>query len=358
MTSRERISRMLAHKKADRIGVYEHFWSDTHKAYVSQGKIKPDESFEDHFGLDLQLCWNLNLVLDQDFTPEVLEETEDTILTKDGNGAMLRRHKKHDTTPEHVGFSVKNYADWREVRGRLTDVDLKRVNFAAYREAKEIAAKTNRYFCWSGINVFEAMHPVCGHEHMLVGMAMEPEWIEDMVNVYTDLTIALQEELFAREGYPDGIFYYEDMGFKERPFMSPRMYKELIFPAHKRSIDFAHAHNLPVIMHSCGFIEPLLPGMVEAGIDCLQVIEVKAGCDLLRIYKDFGEKLALMGGIDVRELYSNDFARVEAELRKKIPVVKEGFAYCLHSDHSIPNTVNYETLKYFIETGMEMGRYD
>jgi uroporphyrinogen decarboxylase len=270
---------------------------------------------------------------------------------------MLRRHKKHDTTPEHVDFTIKDFAGWREVRNRLTDVDFRRINFEAYRNAKEIARKTNRYFCWSGINVFEAMHPVCGHEHMLVGMATDPGWIEDMVNVYTDLTIALQEELFAREGCPDGMFYYEDMGFKERPFMSPRMYKELIFPAHKRSIDFAHARNLPVIMHSCGFIEPLLPGMVEAGIDCLQVIEVKAGCDLLRIYKDFGEKIALMGGIDVRELYSNDFSRVEAELRKKIPVVKEGFAYCLHSDHSIPNTVNYETLKYFIETGIEMGKY-
>ena len=110
-------------------------------------------------------------------------------------------------------------------------------------------------------------------------------------------------------------------------------------------------------MHSCGFVEPLLPGMVEAGIDCLQVIEVKAGMDLLRIHKNFGDRLSLMGGIDVRKLYTNDRKIIDAELESKIPVVKQGFGYVLHSDHSIPNTVNYETYKYFIQKGLELGTY-
>ena len=48
---------------------------------------------------------------------------------------------------------------------------------------------------------------------------------------------------------PDGIWFYEDMGFKERPFMSPEMYRELIMPAHKKTIQFAHDRNLPVIMN-------------------------------------------------------------------------------------------------------------
>jgi uroporphyrinogen decarboxylase len=87
------------------------------------------------------------------------------------------------------------------------------------------------------------------------------------------------------------------------------------------------------------------------------VIEVKAGMDLLRIFKNFGEKIALMGGIDVRAVYSNDKKIIDAELESKIPIVKEGFAYFLHSDHSIPKTVEYETYKYFIEKGLELGKY-
>ena len=123
---------------------------------------------------------------------------------------------------------------------------------------------------------------------MLMGMALDPDWIRDMANTFADLTIALQEILFQEEGLPDGIWFYEDMGFKQRPFMSPDMYRDIIQPAHKKTIDYAHSLGLKVIMHSCGFIEPLLPHVVEAGIDCLQVIEVKAGMDLLRIKKNFG----------------------------------------------------------------------
>ena len=74
-------------------------------------------------------------------------------------------------------------------------------------------------------------------------------------------------------------------------------------------------------MHSCGFIEPLLPGMVEAGIDCLEAMEVKAGMDLLRIYKEYGEKIALMGGLDVRPVASNDIDGSRRELDSKIPCV-------------------------------------
>ena len=227
-----------------------------------------------------------------------------------------------------------------------------------YRKAKQHAAEKNRFFVWSGVNVFELMHPVCGHEYMLIGMALDPDWIKDMVETYANLTINLQEILFAQEGYPDGIWYYEDMGFKGKPFFSPAMYKEIIQPGHKKSFDFAHSHNLPVIVHSCGMVEPLVPGLLEAGMDCLQVIEVKAGMDLLKLYKEYGERLSFMGGIDVRVLYTNDKELVKKELESKIPFVMGNYGYALHSDHSIPNTVNYDTYRYFIEKGLELGTYN
>ncbi|MCK9478602.1 MAG: hypothetical protein M0R40_03755 [Firmicutes bacterium] len=357
MTSIERISNILKRKPVDRIGIYEHFWSDTHTAYTESGHIGKEESFEDHFNLDLQECWAFNLKADLDFVPEVISETEETITMLDGNGAYLKRHKLHDTTPEHVDFTVKSRKEWEEYKPLLANVDERRINFQRYQERKEHARKNNRFFVWSGVNVFECMHPICGHENMLIGMALDPEWVMDMAATYADLTMSLMEILFSKEGKPDGIWFYEDMGFKGKPFMSPSMYEELIKPFHIKFIEYAHSMNLPVIMHSCGFVEPLLPKMIEAGIDCLQVIEVKAGMDLLRIHKNFGDRLSLMGGIDVRTLYSNDKAIIDKELESKIPIVKEGFGYALHSDHSIPKTVNYETLQYYIEKGLSLGKY-
>lgn len=358
LTSIERFANFLNRKPLDRIPVYEHFWSDTYKGWYEKGWVAEDSGFTQLFDYDMTECWAFNTVADIDFKPKVLEETGETYVMLDGNGAKLRHHKLHDTTPEHVDFTIKERRAWDElIRPKLVSIDERRINFETYRNEKAKAARENRFFCWSGVNVFEMMHPVCGHEHMLVGMAMDPEWVIDMCNVYSDLTISLMEILFAKEGYPDGIWFYEDMGFKGSPFMSPTMYREIVQPAHKKTIAFAHGKGMPVIMHSCGMVEKLLPGMLEAGIDCLQVIEVKAGMDLLKLYKLYGDRLSFMGGIDVRELYSNDLGRVEAELQKKIPPVMPGFGFCLHSDHSIPVTVDFDVYKYFVDRGREIGTY-
>jgi uroporphyrinogen decarboxylase len=135
------------------------------------------------------------------------------------------------------------------------------------------------------------------------------------------------------------------------------MYKELLQPAHKKTIDFAKSHGKKVIMHACGYVAPLVPHLIESGIDCLQVIEVKAGMDLLQLYRDFGDRLSFMGGIDVRKIYTNDKAIIDFELESKIPIVKQGFGYVVHSDHSIPATVDYNIYRYFIEKALALGRY-
>ncbi len=357
LTGVERINNILQHKPVDRIGLYEHLWGDTVAAYTKQGHLKEGEPYEITLGLDLIECWPFNFVANLDFKPEILEETDQTILIKDGNGATLRRHKQHETTPEHVNFSVQCHEDWLKYRPFLLEPDERRINFEEYRKRRNLAKEHNLFFCCSSANVFELMHPICGHEYMLMGMALEPEWIEDMANVYANLLISLQEILFEREGYPDGFFYYDDLGYKLAPFMSPAFYQHFIMPFHKKTVEFAHSKGVKVIMHSCGFIEPLLPYMVQTGIDCLQVIEIKAGMDLLKVHKEFGDKIALMGGIDARVITSNDKAAIDKELSSKIPIVKQGFGYVLHSDHSIPETVTFDTLQYFINRGLELGKY-
>jgi len=270
LTSRERVARILRREPVDRIACLEGFWEDTRLKWVAEGHVKENESLDDHFGLDMRLSWGFNSVADLDCKEEVIEETGDSKLVRNGNGAVLRWWKNGSGTPEHVDFLVKDRRSWEEyARPRLVDPDVyrRRIHFEAYRRLREKCARENLFFCWSGVNVFELMHPVCGHEHMLMGMALDPEWIQDMATVFSELVMNLMDILFAEEGPPDGVFYFEDMGFKERPFMSPAMYKDLIWPAHRRTFQHAHDRGLPVLVHSCGFVEPLLPGLVEAGMD-------------------------------------------------------------------------------------------
>jgi uroporphyrinogen decarboxylase len=83
-------------------------------------------------------------------------------------------------------------------------------------------------------------------------------------------------------------------------------------------------------------------------MDCLQALEVKAGMDMLRLFRQYGTHITFCGNIDVRTLLANDNAKTEAEVRRKVePVIMNGGGYILHSDHSIPPQVNYDTFSYF-----------
>jgi uroporphyrinogen decarboxylase len=139
--------------------------------------------------------------------------------------------------------------------------------------------------------------------------------------------------------------------------MSPSMYREMIYPSHKRLFSFAHSHRLPVILHTDGLIESLIPQLIEAGVDCLQPLEIKAGMDLVKVKKAYGDRLALIGGMDARTLISNDLGRVKQELETKIPAAMAGSGYVLQVDHSVSHQVDYETYKYFVDEGLRIGRY-
>ena len=357
LTGIERISNILQRRPVDRIGLFEHFWNDTQREWTAQGHIQQGENLADHFGFDMALHWAFTMIADLDVEPEVVEETEETILTRDGNGALLRRHKLHEATPEHVDFRVRDRATWEEIaRPHLLEPDERRIDFEGYREAKAHARAHDRFFAWSGVNVFELMHPglrspVHAHGHGARsglgqghGRRLLPADRQAPGDPLRARGLAGRHLVLRGHGFQGPAVHVADACTARSSSRGT-----------VHTIRYAKSRNLPVIMHSCGMVEKLLPGMVEAGIDCLQVIEVKAGMDLLKLYREYGERLSFMGGIDVRTLYSNDREIIDQELEGKIPVVKGNYGYVLHSDHSIPNTVDYDSYRYFIERGLELG---
>jgi len=77
-------------------------------------------------------------------------------------------------------------------------------------------------------------------------------------------------------------------------------------------------------------------------------MEVKAGMNMPRLARQFGERISFCGNIDVRILEANDHAALTAELAAKIPpTLATGAGYILASDHSIPPAVNHDTLHDF-----------
>ena len=369
LTSKERFDRILKHQPVDRVGLFEVFWRETAQKWSAQGHFARPEMVSDHFGLDVRRTGGeitpgdyrtVNLVANIDAGDQVVEETEAVKLVRDGNGALLRWLKDRSGAPEHMDFTVKDRHGWEEhIRPYLLDERTyeRRINFSSYRELRAKCAREDRFMTCGVVGSFDQMSPMCGHEYLLMGMALDGEWVRDMADLYATVMIRLLEILFEREGLPDGLWVWDDLGFKNGPFMSPAMFRALLYPAHKKLFDFAHSCGLPVVLHCDGSVEKLVPFLIEAGINCLQPLEVKAGMDLLKLKKRFGDQIALIGGMDVRVLETNDRQAVEAELLSKLPGAMAGSGYVLQVDHSVSPLVEYETYKFFVERGLEIGTY-
>lgn len=352
MTGIERVGNTFAGKPVDRIPAGEEFWQETINKWADEGHVGSKTDMGEHFGLDLDRAGLVNWYADPGFGHKVLEEDEDTILLLDGNGAKLRQYKKKAGGLEHADFMVKDRETWEEyARPRLLELNRNRIPWDDYRKKKEAAEKRQIHFSNDGFGPFEMMQRLCGHEILLLNMAMDPDWIRDMVMVYTEFNILHFETLFSEAGLPKSTWIAEDLGYKLTPFMSPAMFREIMLPGYVRLFDYLHGRGLKVIMHSCGYIEPLLPDLIGAGLDCLEGMEYKAGMDLPALFRKFGDELVYFGNIDVRVLESNDEAAVCNELNSKItPVLQGGGRYILHSDHSISPGVEYETFRKYLDT--------
>jgi uroporphyrinogen decarboxylase len=79
--------------------------------------------------------------------------------------------------------------------------------------------------------------------------------------------------------------------------------------------------------------------------------------DLIELKKEFGDKMAYMGGIDVRLMNLEDTRPLEEEIREKVSTAKVDGGYIYHSDHSVPNTVSFMQYKRVIDLVRKYGGY-
>ena len=147
----------------------------------------------------------------------------------------------------------------------------------------------------------------------------------------------------------------DDMGYKGTAFFSLDMYKELIKPLHQKAVDWARKKGIVVRLHSCGNINTLLPEIMTVGFDALHPMEVKAGMVPEDVKRQFGDRLVLHGGFDA--LLWKDKETILAEIRRLLPILMEGGGYIFAADHSIPNYVDFDTIKAVIALVKDIGRY-
>ncbi len=359
MTSRERIQAILALDLPDHMGLHEHLWPETIPDYwVNEGYPENTDPGE-HFGYDIVQAggwWDVTPLRGKD---ETVEETDEWRTSINAYGSTLKHWKNKSGTPEHVDFDCTTPEIWEsKYKPRLDHFDPDRVDLPELQDAYTKEMNGDRFVCYGNLMQLEIMRKMLGDVTMLESFLLEPDWVRDICQTYADLYIKTYDYIFREVGKPDGMFMYEDLGFRNGPFMSEDTYRDVLMPYHQQILGFFHDHNLPVILHTCGDVRPLVGALVEAGVDCLQPMEAKSGCDVLELSRQFEGQLSFMGNIDVTRLNTNDKDIIREEVVTKLDALRErGVPYVFHSDHSIPPDVRLESYEFALQLYREHGIY-
>ena len=350
MTSKERIIAALEHREADRVPFWESYWGGTIARWHREG-LPADADVNAHFGLDpshhIGYDWTLQL------PTEVIEDAEDYTITRTNNGSLSKSFKGHDSTPLWWDFALTDRASWEELKPRMGWNDT-RVDLAAAKASNAAARDEFRVYACCCLG-FEKFKYLMGTEGILMALAADPDWAQEMFMSTADMAIDGLDYLMGNGLEFDAAFVTEDMGYKGKGFFSPRTYREVIMPCQQRFCEVCHARGIKVMLHTCGQNMELVPLYVEAGFDVLNPLEVKAGMDIFALKRDFGEVLTLWGGIDVRAIANPDPAVIEREIRDKVPMAKQGGGYVFSSDHSIPENVSLKQYEWMLELGRRYG---
>jgi uroporphyrinogen decarboxylase len=335
MTTHERMTLVYRHENPDRVPIFDSPWSSTLERWQREG-LPANVSPHAFFGWDHIASYQADN--SPRFPVETVEETEEYRIHTTTWGVTMRNWTHRGSVPEFLDYRVTRDT-WPEVKERMTP-DPDRVNWKLLEEHYPKWRDSGAWIqfgTWFGYDVMASW--VVGYDRTLIAMADDPEFCIDFIVTCLDLDLALLELMWDRGFRPDAVRWPEDMGYRNGLLFSNDMYRRICKPAQKRLIDWAHNRGLKTQLHSCGNVMELIPEFVEIGLDGLNPLEQKAGMDALQIKREYGDKLVLEGGMDVRNW--TDGAAAEREIAAKLPVLKENGGYIFHSDHSVPEDVSF-----------------
>ena len=140
-----------------------------------------------------------------------------------------------------------------------------------------LAQAGDRYVMLSSSMTLNERHRALrGFANALMDYYLEPEKTNKLLDMIIEFHIEQVEELAKRfRGRFHGVWLSEDWGTQEAPFLPVEVFEEYYVKRSKALADTAHAHGLHLIMHSCGKINDLIPGLIKSGIDCMNMQQAR-----------------------------------------------------------------------------------
>lgn len=151
-----------------------------------------------------------------------------------------------------------------------------------------------------------------------------------------------------REGTPERVFYFgcvgavyvsDDLGYKTALMLAPDRVRRYILPWHKRMADIAHEHGKLLLLHSCGHMYELMDEYLDhVKIDAKHSFEENV-MPVTEVKRRYGDRLALLGGMDVDLLARGDEESIRAKTREYLDVCLPGGGYFLGSGNWVSDYI-------------------
>lgn len=198
----------------------------------------------------------------------------------------------------------------------------------------------------------------CGHlfgYQSLCYLAYDnPELVAAVFQKVGEILYGFYEKLI---GLPNlyGFFQGDDMGFGTGTMVSPDILREHVLPWHKKLTHLAHDNGLVYLLHSCGNLEQIMPGLIDdVKIDGRHSFEDNSN-PVFDFKQKHGDKVATLGGIDIDKLCRLQEDQLRAHIRKVIEECLPGGRFALGSGNTVCNYVPLKSYFAMVEEALNFG---
>jgi uroporphyrinogen decarboxylase len=168
-----------------------------------------------------------------------------------------------------------------------------------------------------------------GMEGFSIALYENRPFLETILDRYFEWSIEVAQRV-CRLGF-DLYVTTDDMAYKTGPLFSPAVFHELVMPRYRK---LAEKVSLPWVMHSDGNIEPLLADLISLGIAGIHPLE-KGAVDIRQIKARYGQRLCLLGNVDLNILGNGTVEETEREVRSLLEDLAPGGGYIISSGNSL-----------------------
>ena len=276
----------------------------------------------------------------------------------DDFGVQWELDPEHPELMTHVKPGCELFDDISEWKKHVTFPSCKDKNWEmAAMRTKAMWAKKDEIqgYVVGNMGAFEKICALMGHVNALMAMYDDEEAFAEFIEAYADYRIE-QMEYIKKYLDVDFLMMHDDWGNQKNMFFSPEMWRKFFKEPERRMVKRCQELGMHYMHHSCGYIEPIIPELIEIGVESWHG---GAPCNnLKKIKADHGDKLIFAGCVDpqVTDTGRATEEEIRADVRRAIDTLGKGGGLMISSAvmfstvRGVDGIVDDECAKY--------GRYD